>query len=370
MNKIFVPFAEILMAQIVQMKEKIRVGITHGDFNGINYEIIMKALSDTAINEFFIPVVYGSSKAAAYYRKALGMENFNFNVINGVSEANVKRANIINVTDNVKVEMGLPSQLAEMSSIRALDMAVGDLQAGKIDVIVTCPVNKSDIYSSLKNFSGHTKYFANKFGVKDYMMLMVNELMRIGFVTDHIPFGEILKSLTKDLIINKISLLNESLKNDFMILSPRIAVLSLNPHGGNNGSLGKEEVEIICPAVEDARKDGILVFGAYSSDEFFASGNFSNFDAVLAMYYDQGMIPFKSIGLSRGVEYSVGLPIVQTSPTHGTEYDIVGKNVAMPMSLRDALFLAVEIYGNRKAQDEIGANPLKIRVNHQKKALE
>jgi 4-hydroxythreonine-4-phosphate dehydrogenase len=352
------------------MKEKIRIGITHGDFNGINYEIMIKTFSDVAINEFFIPIVYGSSKAAAYYRKALNMENFNFNLINDATEANVKRANIINVTDNVKVEMGFSSQLAEMSSVKALDMAVGDLQAGKIDAIVACPINKSSTHSTLNNFSGHTEYFANKFGVKDYIMLMINDLMRIGFVTNHISFGEVVKTLSKDLIIKKLSLINDSLKNDFMILAPRIAVLSLNPHGGSNGSLGKEEIEIICPAVEEAKRNGIFAFGAYPSDEFFASGNFSNFDAVLAMYHDQGMIPFKSIGLSRGVVYTAGLPIVRTSPAHGTEYDIVGKGVATPVSLRDALFLAVEIYNNRKTQDEIGANPLKIRTNHQKRALE
>jgi 4-hydroxythreonine-4-phosphate dehydrogenase len=352
------------------MKEKIRIGITHGDFNGINYEVIMKTFSDTAISEFFTPIVYGSSKAVAYYRKALNMDNFNFNVINNADEANVKKTNIINVIDNIKVEIGFPSQLAGLSSIKALDMAVEDLQTGKIDVVVTCPVNRSVTNSSSYTFSGHTEYFADKFGVKDYMMLMVNELMRVGFVTGHIPFGDVLKILNKDLIINKLNLINETLKNDFMIRAPRIAVLSLNPHCGNKGLLGKEEIEIICPAIEEVKKNGIFAFGAYSSDDFFASGDFSNFDAVLAMYHDQGMIPFKSIGLSGGVIYSAGLPIIRTSPAHGIEYNIAGKGVATPASLRDALFLATEIYRNRQIQDEIGANPLKIRTNHQKKTLE
>jgi 4-hydroxythreonine-4-phosphate dehydrogenase len=330
----------------------------------------MKTLSDTAMNEFFIPIIYGSSKAVAYYRKALDMENFNFNVINNADEANVKKTNIINVSDNIRVEMGLPSQLAGISSIRALEMAVEDLQTGKIDAVVTCPVNKSVTNSTSYNFSGHTEYFADKFGVKDCMMLMLNELMRIGFVTSHVPFGDVLQLLNKDLILNKLSLINETLKTDFMIRAPRIAVLSLNPHGGNNGLLGKEEVEIICPAIEEAKKNGIFAFGTYASDEFFASGDFSNFDAVLAMYHDQGMIPFKSIGLPGGVIYTAGLPIVRTSPAHGIEYDIVGKGIATPASLRDALFLATEIYRNRQTQDEIIANPLKIRTNHQKKSLE
>jgi 4-hydroxythreonine-4-phosphate dehydrogenase len=350
------------------MKEKIRIGITHGDFNGINYEIIMKTFSDTAINEFFIPVVYGSAKAVAYYKKALDMENFSFNLINDASEANVKKTNIINIADNIKVEIGFPSQLAGISSVKALNMAMEDFQAGKIDAIVTCPVNRFSNHSA--NFPGHTEFFADKFDVKEYIIFMVNELMRVGFVTGDIPFTEVPKILSKDLITNKLSLINESLKTDFMIRAPRIAVLSLNPHGGNNDLPGKEEVEIICPAIEDAKKNGIFAFGAYSADEFFASGDFSNFDAVLAMYHDQGMIPFKSIGLSGGVIYTAGLPIVRTSPAHGTEYSIAGKGIATPTALRNALFLATEIYNNRKTQDEIGANPLKIRTNHQKRTLE
>jgi 4-hydroxythreonine-4-phosphate dehydrogenase len=352
------------------MKEKIRIGITHGDFNGVNYEIIMKTFSDVAINEFFIPIIYGSSKAAAYYRKALDMENFSFNVINDADEANIKRTNIINVADNVKVEIGFSSQLAGISSVKALDMAVDDLQTGKIDVIVTCPINQSIPDSVSYKFSGHTEYFADKFGVKDYVMLMVNELMRVGFATGNIPLGDVLKVLDKDLIITKLSLINDSLKNDFMIRAPRIAVLSLNPQGDNNSLRGKEEVEIICPAIEEAKRNGILAFGTYSSSEFFASGDFSNFDAVLAMYYDQGMTPFKSIGLSRGVIFTAGLPIVRTSPAHGTGYDIAGKGIAVPTSFKDALFLASDIYKNRKIQDEVGTNPLKIRTNHQKKTLE
>jgi 4-hydroxythreonine-4-phosphate dehydrogenase len=352
------------------MKEKIRIGVTHGDFNGINYEIIMKTFSDSAMNEFFIPVIYGSSKAAAYYRKTLDMENFSFNVITDANDANLKRTNIINVVDNVKVEMGFPSQLAGISSIKALDMAVDDLQAGKIDVIVTCPINKSAVCSTSSNFLGQTEYFADKFDVKDFAVLMINELMRVGFVTGNIPLEEVLKTLNKDLIINKLSLINESLKNDFLIRAPRIAVLSLNPHAGNEGLKGREEVEIICPAIEEAKQSGILAFGTYSADEFFASSDFSSFDAVLAMYHDQGMIPFKSIGLSGGVVYTAGLPIVRTSPAHGTKYDLTGKGIVTPASLRNALFLAMEIFKNRKTQDEISVNTLKIRTNHQKKTLE
>ncbi|MDR1887253.1 MAG: 4-hydroxythreonine-4-phosphate dehydrogenase PdxA [Prevotellaceae bacterium] len=352
------------------MKEKIRVGITHGDFNGTNYEIIMKTFVDTAINEFFVPVIYGSSKAVAYYRKALDMENLSFNIIGDASEANTKRTNILNVADNVKVEIGFSSQLAGISAIKAMDTAIEDLQNGKIDVIVTCPVNKSVTRFDSSDFPGHSEYFANKFNVKDYMLLMINELMRIGFVTGHIPFGEVTKTISKDLIISKLSIINDSLKNDFLIRAPRIAVLSLNPHSGDNGLFGREETEIICPAVEEAKKSGILAFGAYPSDEFFASGAFSDFDAVLAMYHDQGMIPFKSIGLPGGIDYTAGLPIVRTAPAHGTGYEIAGKGIAAPKSLRDALFLATEIYKNRKMQDEISANPLRVKINSQKRTVE
>lgn len=353
------------------MREKIRVGITHGDYNGIGYEIIMKTFSDSGMNEFFIPIVYGSSKAAAYYRKTLNMEYFNFNLINDASEANPKRTNLINViSDNVKVEIGVPSHIAGTASVNALDAAVADLNEGKIDVIVTCPINKFNSYSEEHNFPGHTEYFANKYNAENFMMLMVNDIMKIGFVTGHIPIKDVADTINKELILKKLSIINESLKNDFIIRSPRIAVLSLNPHNGDNGLLGEEEKNIISPAIEEAKQEGILAFGPYSSDGLFASGTFKEFDAVLAMYHDQGMIPFKSIGFMGGVNYTAGLSIIRTSPAHGTAYDIAGKGIASPTSLREAIFLASDIYFNRKEQEEISANPLKIRATHQKKSLE
>ncbi|MDR0560121.1 MAG: 4-hydroxythreonine-4-phosphate dehydrogenase PdxA [Prevotellaceae bacterium] len=352
------------------MKEKIRIGITHGDFNGISYEIIMKTFSDMAINEFVTPVIYGSSKAAAYYRKTLHMEYFNFNPINDASEANARKTNIINVSDNVKVEIGVHSPAAGKSSVQALDAAVADLQNEKIDLIVTCPVDKSNSHSESYTFSGHTEYLAEKFKTEDYMMLMVSDFMKVGFVTGNIPFAKIAESINRELIVSKLSIINNCLKKDFQIRAPRIAVLSLNPHNGDMGMLGDEEINIIRPAIEEAKANGILAFGTYAPDGFFASGEFSNFDAILSMHYDQGMIPFRSIGLSKGVNYTAGLPIVRTSPAHGTGYDIAGKGIAQPSSLRDAIFLAAEIYNNRRLQNEIEANPLKQRVNYQHKALE
>ena len=346
------------------MKEKIRVGITHGDFNGISYEIIMKTFSDALISEFFTPIVYGSAKAAAYYRKVLNLEQFNFNQINDADEANPKKTNILNVSDNVKVEMGVPSQASKLSSLKALDAAVADLGNGKIDVIVTCPTTKSDVPSEQSDFWGHTEYFAGKFNVADYMVMMISDLMKIGFVTGNIPLKQAIESVNRDLILNKLSVLNDCLKADFTIRAPRIAVLSLNPHDG------REEKDIIRPALEEAKSKGILAFGTYSSDGFFASGTFSNFDAILAMYYDQGMIPFKSIGLSRGVNYTAGLPIVRTSPAHGAGHDIAGKGLALPNSLRDAIFLASKIHSNRSTQSEIIANTLPFKTEHQQRSKE
>jgi 4-hydroxythreonine-4-phosphate dehydrogenase len=340
------------------MKDKIRVGITHGDFNGISYEIIMKTFSDASISEFFTPVVYGSAKAAAYYRKVLNLEQFNFNQINDVNEMNPKKINILNVSDNVKVEMGTPTPASKLSAMKALDAATADLRDGKIDVIVTCPTDKSNSASELPDFTGHTEYFADKFSVADYMLVMISDLMKIGFVTGNISLMQAAESINTDLILSKLYVLNNCLKTDFIIRAPRIAVLSLNPHDD------KEEKDIIRPVIEEAKSRGILAFGTYSSDGFFASGAFRNFDAILAMYYDQGMIPFKSIGLSRGVNYTAGLPVVRTSPAHGAGHDIAGKGLALPNSLRDAIFLAAEIHSNRSMQSEIIANPLQSKMEH------
>jgi 4-hydroxythreonine-4-phosphate dehydrogenase len=318
----------------------------------------MKTFSDASINEFFMPVVYGSAKAAAYYRKVLNLEQFNFNQINSVDEANPKKTNILNVSDNVKVEMGIPTQASKLSAMKALDAAAADLRDGKIDVIVTCPTDKSNSTSELPDFTGHTEYFAAKFNVADYMAVMISDLMKIGFVTGNIPLVQAAESINMDLALSKLCVLNNCLKTDFIIRAPRIAVLSLNPHDG------EEEKNIIRPMIEEAKSKGILAFGTYSSDGFFASGAFRNFDAVLAMYYDQGMIPFKSIGLSRGVNYTAGLPVVRTSPAHGAGHDIAGKGMALPNSLRDAIFLAAEIHSNRSTQSEIIANPLQVKMEH------
>lgn len=338
----------------------IRVGISHGDINGIGYEVIMKTLLDPRILEMCTPVVYGSPKVAAYHRKALNIDNLSFNHIRTTKEATPRRAHIVNcIDDNVRVELGKSTPAAGESSFMALDRAASDLQSGFIDVLVTAPINKDNIQSEQFNFPGHTEFLAQKFNSKDYIMLMVSETMKVGVVTTHMPLSKVSESLSKELILNKIRIISRSLQQDFAITKPRIAVFGLNPHAGDNGLLGSEEKEIILPAIIQAKKEGIIALGPYPADGFFGSEDSRKFDAILAMYHDQGLIPFKLASFDRGVNYTAGLPFVRTSPAHGTAYSIAGEDKASPESFRQALYLAIDIYKNRKIYDEISQNPLK-----------
>jgi 4-hydroxythreonine-4-phosphate dehydrogenase len=339
---------------------KIVIGITHGDINGISYEVIIKALMDNRIMDSCIPVVYGSPKVAAYHRKALNIDNFSFNNIKVVEEANPKRANIINCVDeNIRVELGKMTNEAGESSVQALEMATQDLTDGKIDVLVTGPVNKQNIQSDKFNFAGHTEFLETRFGSGGVLMFMVNDLFRIGVVTGHIPISKVPEYITKDSILNKLKIMNRSLIEDFGIRKPRIAVLGLNPHAGDNGVIGDEEQLEIIPALDLARSENILVFGPFPADGFFASSNFSKFDGILAMYHDQGLIPFKSLYVDGGVNFTAGLSVIRTSPAHGTAYDIAGKGEASADSFRQAIYLACDIYKMRTGYKEITANPLK-----------
>ena len=343
-------------------KEKIIIGITHGDINGIGYEIILKTLAESKVFEnVFTPVIYGSSKVAAYHRKNLDLPNLSLNVINTVEEANSKRVNIINcVDDEVKVEIGTASQEAGKAAYKALECATEDLQQGLIHALVTAPINKNSIQSDDFKFPGHTEYLEKKFGGDSpALMMLVNDVLRVAVVTGHIPVKEVSSLLTKELITEKLKVLNASLKKDFSIVRPRIAVLGLNPHAGDNGVIGKEETEIIIPAINEAEENGVLCFGPYPADGFFGAGRFSQFDAVLAMYHDQGLIPFKTIAMETGVNYTAGLSIVRTSPDHGTAYDLAGKNQASEESFRQAVYLAYDLCKNRAWNEEISANPLK-----------
>src|ERR1035437_3491176 len=340
-------------------QHKIKVGITHGDINGIGYEVIIKALADSRILEMCTPIVYGSSKVAAYYRKAMDTEIFTFNNINTAKEANPKRPNIINcVSEEVRVELGKSTKIAGEAALAALEAAVIDLKSGAIDVVVTAPINKENIQSETFNFPGHTEFFAKEFGTKNYLMLMVSDILKVGVATGHVPLSQVASLITKEKILSNLRVLQKTLLEDFSIRKPRIAVLGLNPHAGDGGLIGDEEERIILPAVKQANEEGIIASGPYPPDGFFGSGEFKKFDATLAMFHDQGLIPFKSMAFESGVNYTAGLPIIRTSPGHGTAYGIAGTGTASEESFRNALYLAIDLYENRKRNKELSKDPL------------
>jgi 4-hydroxythreonine-4-phosphate dehydrogenase len=352
---------------IIMEKKSIIAGITQGDINGIGYEVIIKALAEPAINDLCVPVVYGSPKVAAYHRKVLNISNFSFNNIRSAEEAHPKKPNLINcLGDEVRVELGRSTPEGGDASLAALESAVSDLMDGKINVLVTGPIDKHNIQSDKFRFTGHTDYLKARFNVPDVLMVMVCESMKIGFATEHLPLREVPGAITAPLLVNKLRLLHHTLIQDFAMSGPRIAVLSLNPHAGDRGLLGMEEKEIIIPAITMANDEGVLAFGPYSSDGFFGSGAFRRFDAVLALYHDQGMSPFKAISFDTGVNFTAGLPVIRTSPAHGTAFDIAGKNEASGDSMRQAIYTACDIYRNRQLHEEITSNtlqPQKIEIH-------
>ena len=344
--------------------EKIIIGITHGDINGIGYEVILKTMADPRMLETFIPVIYGSSKAAAFYRKQLDIQGLNFNTVNSIEEINHKRVNIINCVDeDIKVELGTSTQEAGKAALAALERATEGLKKGALHAIVTAPINKKNIQSDTFHFPGHTEYLEQKFGTgTPALMMLANDVMRVAVVTGHIPVKDVSTEITEKLILDKLVVLNNSLKKDFSIIRPRIAILGLNPHAGDAGVIGMEEQTVIIPAMKQAEKLGIICVGPYPADGFFGSGNFDKFDAILAMYHDQGLIPFKTVSMENGVNFTAGLSIIRTSPAHGTAYDLAGKNLASEDSFRQALYMAYDIYQNRATNKEISANPLKTEL--------
>lgn len=348
-------------------REHIRIGISCGDINGIGMEIIIKTLSDPLLQQSFTTVVYGSGKIAGYYRKNMGLNDFSFNIVNSAEEIKMKKANLINLwNEEVVVNMGQSTESGGKYALRSLEAATKDLASGKIDVLVTAPINKHNIQNDRFRFPGHTEYLAKMSNVNDALMFMVSGDLRIGVVTGHIPVSQVSQNISKDKIVRMARIMNQSLMRDFGIRKPKIAVLGLNPHAGDNGLIGDEDRSIIEPAVSALKNEGILAMGPYPADGFFGNGNYKNFDAVLAMYHDQGLIPFKTISFGSGVNYTAGLPIVRTSPDHGTAYDLVGKGTADESSFRNAIYLATDIYLNRKFQKEISANPLQQQVNSEK----
>ncbi len=342
-------------------RSKIKVGITLGDMNGIGPETILKALSDNRLFQSMTPVVYGSNRIMNFYKKELGID-ITFQGIQDADNAVAKKANLISITkDEIKVEPGKVTNEAGQLAFKSLEMAVSDLASNKIDVLVTSPINKKNIQSDKFTFPGHTEYLAKYSNVSDALMLMCTEGLRVGVVTGHLPLKEVGKAITKELILSKLKSVDQTLRMDFSIPKPKIAVLGLNPHAGDDGLLGDEEKETIVPAIQEARNQDIFAIGPFPADGFFASKNMHQFDAVLAMYHDQGLIPFKSIAGDYGVNFTAGLPIVRTSPAHGTAYDIAGKGLASANSLRQAIYMAIDIYNERMQNRALTANALQVK---------
>lgn len=340
----------------------IKVGITQGDINGIGYEVILKTFADIRMAEICIPVIYGSAKVAAYHRKAMEMQTVAFSQINNAKDATVNKVNIVNcINDETKVEMGQPTPVAGEAAYLSLEKAVADLKDGIIDVLVTAPINKHNIQREDFHFPGHTEYLEERFGKEGdkSLMILIKDSLRVALVTGHMPLSEVPKALTKEKITETAIRFEKCLKRDFRIGKPRIAVLSLNPHAGENGLLGNEENEIIIPALQELQDKKVLCFGPYAADGFFGSGEFSRFDGILAMYHDQGLAPFKTLAMEEGVNFTAGLPIIRTSPAHGTAYDIAGQNKASEESFRQAIYMAIDTFENRREYDKAYANPLK-----------
>lgn len=342
-------------------KNLIKVGITIGDLNGVGPEIIVKALHDNRILTDIVPVVYGSNKVISHYKKQLNLQEFNYLSCKSAADINPKKVNIINVwQEEVTVEPGVSNADGGKYALLSLEAATRDLADGKIDVLVTAPFSKENVAKAGFNFPGHTEYLAEMSGAKEALMVLVSGNLRVALVTTHIPIKDISSKLQKDLIVNKIEAFEQSLKKDFGLIRPRIAVFGLNPHAGENGKIGEEEQQTIIPAIQAAKNKGILAFGPYPADGFFGSPLRQQFDGVLAMYHDQGLTAFKALCFDDGVNFTAGLPIVRTSPDHGTAFDIAGKMEADEQSLRSAIFLAVDIYRKRKVFKEIHANPLAV----------
>ena len=351
----------------MEQERKIRVAITQGDTNGVGYEVILKVFADPTILELCTPIIYGSPKIATYHKKALNLET-NFSIINKAEDARDGRVNLLTCFDDeTKVEFGQASQEAGTAALKALDCAMTDYRKGLYDVLVTAPINKATIQSPGFHFPGHTEYIEASVGdKKKALMILMNDRLRVALVTTHLAIKDVAKAITKEAIIDKSTIFHLSLKRDFRISNPRIAVLALNPHAGDNGLLGAEEKEIIAPAIEALASKGIQAFGPYPTDGFFGSGAYYHFDGILAMYHDQGLAPFKTIALDNGVNYTAGLPIVRTSPDHGTAYDIAGQGKADENSMRQAIYTAIDVWRNRQQYDEPMQNPLP-KLFHEKR---
>ena len=345
---------------------RLRVGITHGDYNGVGYEVILKMLDDQRMLELCIPIVYGSAKIAQFYRKGLELTGPQWVQVADASQARTDAVSIVNVIDkDAQVNPGQESPEAGQAALAALEAAVTDLKSGVIDVLVTAPINKHSMQSDTFRFPGHTEYLAASSEIEGAkpLMILFSDTMRVALATTHLPVTKLSEALTIDLILDKLQAFNLSLTKDFSIVKPRIAVLALNPHAGEEGLLGSEEQQVIIPAIEQAREAGIHAFGPYAADGFFGNGLYKKFDGILAMYHDQGLAPFKALAMNAGVNFTAGLEFVRTSPDHGTAADIAGKGIASPDSMRQALYAALDIYRSRANHDEMTSSPLPKRYH-------
>ncbi len=344
----------------MSVQNKPVIGLTCGDVNGIGMELIIKTIGDSRMLDICTPIIFGNSKLINFYRKSLPEINFNHISIKEISRVNHKQINTFNCwEEEVNVTPGVLNEIGGKYAVKSLTIAAQALKEGKIDGLVTAPIHKKNIQSPEFSFTGHTPYLKNLFGAADVAMLMVAENMRIGLLTEHVPVKEIAQYVTRESIIGKLNVLNASLKKDFGIDKPRIAVLGLNPHAGDEGLIGKEEEEIIKPAIKEAKQRDVFCFGTYSADAFFARGQHEKFDAVLAIYHDQGLIPFKSLALGEGVNFTAGISGVRTSPDHGVAFDIAGKGKADESSFREAIYKAVDIFNCRNEIGEQRKNPLR-----------
>ena len=338
-------------------ENKFKIGITQGDTNGIGWEIILKALADPRMTELFTPVVYGSPKAAAYYRNTVAeIEAFSFNPVASAAEARRGKVNLVACGETADIAPGKPTPEAGRAAVEALCAAMRDLKAGHLDALVTAPFDKETVQADDFRYTGHTEYLAAELE-GEAMMILCSDVLRVGLVTKHIPVSEIARNITKERIVRDLGTLRRALIEDFGIVEPRIAVMALNPHAGDGGLLGREEQEIIRPAIVEAFSKGVLAFGPFAADGLFAGGGYAKYDGILAMYHDQGLAPFKSLSPD-GVNFTAGLSAVRTSPDHGTAFDIAGKDKADPQSMRNAIYAAIDIAEHRRAWAEWTRNPL------------
>ncbi|MBS1772977.1 MAG: 4-hydroxythreonine-4-phosphate dehydrogenase PdxA [Bacteroidetes bacterium] len=340
--------------------EKPIIGITTGDINGIGPEIIIKTFSDNRMLDLCTPVIFASNKLINYYRKANSEYPFNFNSTKDLNNLHTKQVNVFNCwEEEVPVQPGALTEAGGKYAIRSLMVAAQCLKDNQLDAIVTAPIHKSNTQTADFPYTGHTPFFKEKFGAKDVVMLLYHNNLRVALVTEHIPINKVAATVTKEMILSKLGILRDCLVKDFGIDKPKIAVLGLNPHAGDGGQIGNEDQNIIKPAVETMQQQKQLVFGPYSADAFFARGSYAQFDAVLAMYHDQGLIPFKTLAQGNGVNYTAGLPVIRTSPDHGTAFDIAGQNIADPESFREAVFQAIDLINQRKEYATNTTNPLR-----------